>query len=173
MSFKIIIPARGNSKRIRLKNMIALNQKPLLWYTLQYIKKIDLVEHTYISTENDKISDFSKKHNFKVIDRPIALSHDDTSTEEVVIDALNQIVKKGISLPKWCIILPPTSPFRKISTLKSMIELMHKIPSHIDCLMTVTQTKGDYWVEQNSNNNILKRIFPNEPRNQQDRKPIF
>ena len=43
MSKKVlaIIPARGNSKSIKLKNIVNLNGKPLIQYTINAAKKVN------------------------------------------------------------------------------------------------------------------------------------
>ena len=40
MKILAFIPARANSKRIKNKNMALLNKKPLIYYTLNILKKI-------------------------------------------------------------------------------------------------------------------------------------
>jgi CMP-N-acetylneuraminic acid synthetase len=37
--------------------------------------------------------------------------------------------------------------------------------------MTVTENRGDFWIKNSQN--YLKRLFPNAPRQQQLRKPLF
>ena len=53
---KILIPARGGSKRIPKKNLVDLNGKPLLYYTINTCRKI--TDEIYISTDDDDIKEF-------------------------------------------------------------------------------------------------------------------
>ena len=50
-----IIPARGGSKGIPLKNLVMLNQKPLLYYTVTASLKSKIINKTVVSTDNKKI----------------------------------------------------------------------------------------------------------------------
>ena len=51
----IIIPARGNSKGIRKKNLIKFCGKPLLYWTLLQAKKSKFSKHVYVSTQSSKL----------------------------------------------------------------------------------------------------------------------
>ena len=51
-----IIPARGGSKRIKLKNVKNFFGKPIIFYTIQTLKKTKLFNKIYVSTDNSKIA---------------------------------------------------------------------------------------------------------------------
>ena len=57
MSKKVlaIIPARGNSKSIKLKNIVNLNGKPLIEYTINAAKRSKQIDDLIVSTDNKKI----------------------------------------------------------------------------------------------------------------------
>ena len=40
----IIIPARKNSKRIKNKNFLKVFNKPLIFWTLNYVKKLNKID---------------------------------------------------------------------------------------------------------------------------------
>jgi CMP-N,N'-diacetyllegionaminic acid synthase len=167
----IIIPARGGSKRVPLKNIYPLNKIPLLTYTLNTINECDLNIKTYISTDDERIvsvaSDFK---NIEIVMRPIEISTDNASTESALLHVLSEH-KKQNETPKWVMTLPPTSPFRKASTIKKFIEQAYTCQENIDCLMSVTENRGDFW--QMLNNGIMHRLFPQAPRSQQERTPLY
>ena len=56
-----IIPAKGNSKRLKNKNLRTLNKKKLIQYSIEYVKKSNLVDDIYISTDSIKVANVSKK----------------------------------------------------------------------------------------------------------------
>ena len=62
MSKKVlaIIPARGNSKSIKLKNIVNLNGKPLIEYTINAAKRSKQIDDLIVSTDNKKIKKFVK-----------------------------------------------------------------------------------------------------------------
>ena len=57
------ITARGGSKRLPNKNMKLLNGKPLIFWTFNAVKKAYKNARIFISTDSEKIADFSKKTN--------------------------------------------------------------------------------------------------------------
>ena len=50
-----VIPARGGSKGIKLKNIYIVNGKPLISYTLDFVKNLNFFNETIISTDHKKI----------------------------------------------------------------------------------------------------------------------
>ena len=111
-----IVPARGGSKGIKLKNIKLINNLPLISYTLNFINKLKFVDKKIVSSDNKKILKISKKNNFLTIKRPNKLSGDRISDFKVINHILNH---KSLSKYKYdyLIYLQPTSPIRKIETL--------------------------------------------------------
>ena len=69
--------ARQGSKRIKNKNTKLINGKPLINYTLSFIKKIKYIDEVAISTDDKKIINYCKKRGFKnIISRPKSLASD-------------------------------------------------------------------------------------------------
>ena len=60
MQVLAIIPARGGSKGIPLKNIKKLANKPLIEYTISAVKKSKLVDKIIVSTDNKKIVKINK-----------------------------------------------------------------------------------------------------------------
>jgi CMP-N,N'-diacetyllegionaminic acid synthase len=165
--FLFVIPAKGNSERVKNKNIKKLNGLPLIEYTLNFLKKNKIHKNIYLSTEDAQIKKISKKYNVNIIDRAKKLCNKYTSTEAVVLDVLNKIDFKAKGY-EWVITLQPTSPFRKISTLKKCLQ--NTKDSSFDIITTFKKNKGDFWI---NNSNKIKRIFPSWPRNQHQRKGLF
>ena len=81
-NIKILIPARGGSKRIPKKNLVDVNGKPLLQYVIETCKNI--TDEIYVSTDNSDIKKFTKSMGVNVIERPERLATDEAKTEDVV-----------------------------------------------------------------------------------------
>jgi N-acylneuraminate cytidylyltransferase len=90
-----IIPARGGSKRIKNKNLVNFDGKPIISYTINNAKKSKLFDKIHISTDSKKILSFSKKLNvhpeFK---RPTKLSGDKVILSEILKFVVNEFKKK-------------------------------------------------------------------------------
>ena len=67
--------------------------------------------------------------------------------------------------------LPPTAAVRRIETVRRSATIGADDPDGQDCLFTVTENRGDFWQKRSDGN--LERLFPDAPRRQQDRKPLW
>jgi len=76
--------ARGGSKGIPRKNLFSINNKPLLYYTINN-SKLSGVDETWISTEDEEIKQVSLDLGAKVIDRPAHMSEDTSKCEEALM----------------------------------------------------------------------------------------
>ena len=136
--FLCIIPARAGSKGIKGKNMVNLNGKPLIYYTLNIVKKISKVFkiYTVVSSDDQKVLNFSKKMGF-INDyfRPKKISKDNTKLADCVKHLADYLKKKGLFF-KYTLILQPTSPDRKLKELSKAIKIIKK--GQFQSLMSVT-----------------------------------
>ena len=76
--------ARGGSKGIPRKNLISIDNKPLIYYTINNSKESGVAE-TWISTEDEEIKQVSLSLGAKVIDRPPEMSKDTSKCEEALV----------------------------------------------------------------------------------------
>ena len=167
----IVIPARGGSKRLPQKNIHLLKGKPLLSYTLELIAATGLRIPTYVSTDDERIGEIASSFpGINVIVRPVEIAGDSASTESALLHVLDVLAMRG-NFPQWLMTLPPTSPFRTVSNVHSFIEGTLNCGSDIDCLMSVTENRDDFW--RMHNNGQMQRLFPDAPRRQQERVPLF
>ena len=102
----VIIPARGNSKGVKKKNLLNFCSKPLLYWSIVQAKKSKFKNHIYISSESEEIKKLCDKMKVKFIKRPKKLCSDTSSSESAIIHALNVIGGKV----KNIIFLQATSP---------------------------------------------------------------
>jgi CMP-N,N'-diacetyllegionaminic acid synthase len=166
--FMAVIPARGGSKRAPRKNIRPLGDKPLLAYTIAAAREAGLGGATFVSTEDAEIADVAKALGCAVIPRPDTLATDAASTEGVLLHALDEAAKQGW-YPKWIVTLPPTSPFRRASTIRFFME--NAATSGVDCLLALTETRASLW--RLGPDGKIARLFPDAPRRQQDRAPLY
>ncbi|CAM2007624.1 acylneuraminate cytidylyltransferase family protein [Acanthopleuribacter pedis] len=111
MEMVAIIPARGGSKGLPHKNVRDLNGKPLLAWTVEAALGATSVGETYVSTEDDEIAAVARTHGAQVIARPAPLATDAALSRDVVLHALDVLAAAG-RVPKWVVLLQPTSPLR-------------------------------------------------------------
>ena len=166
----VVIPARGGSKRVPLKNVRLLAGRPLLEYTLDAVKKADITPSVVVSTDAQAVAAVAKRNSTPVVWRPPELASDEASTESVVLHALQELDPRGARF-RWVMTLPPTSPFRKPATLRRFMAEIEQDPLSQDCIMSVTEDRRDFW--RNKEDGSLSRLFPDAPRRQQERSPLF
>ena len=118
MKVVAIIPARAGSVRLPRKNRKKLLGKPLINWTINFVKKLKFVNDTIIST-NDKIilkKITNKNKSMKVFIRPEYLARKSTNLIDAVIYDLVKYEKKFGKI-STILLLQPTSPIRKVKEL--------------------------------------------------------
>ncbi|MDA9708858.1 hypothetical protein N9V56_05365 [Alphaproteobacteria bacterium] len=113
----VIIPAKGGSKRLPNKNMHLLNGRPLIEYTLDYVKKCNEIDDVYVTTDNAEIVKYCNNKNIKIIQRPESLGGE-TPIIDVYKHAMQNIPQSH--LIKILIGLQVDHPDRTISLEESL-----------------------------------------------------
>lgn len=121
-----LVPARGGSKGIKLKNLKKINGKSLIKITSEFIDECKFFDFKIISTDHKKIINESNKLGFNIIKRNKKLSGDKISDYEVIINTINNLYKLTNIKFDYLVYLQPTSPIRKkkqlLETLKKVIK---------------------------------------------------
>lgn len=87
-----IIPARGGSKRIKNKNIIKIDNKPIISHVIKLAKSSKIFNKIIVSTDSKKIAEISKKAGANVpFIRSKKLSTDHVSTFSVLNDAIERL----------------------------------------------------------------------------------
>jgi len=118
-----LIPARGGSKRLPMKNIRILGGKPLIVWSIDVVKDISEICDILVSTDDPAIAEVCKVAGAYVPWlRPAELATDTASSVDVALHALNWYeAEKGTV--DGLLLLQPTSPFRTKDTLRKGIEL--------------------------------------------------
>ena len=127
MKIIAIIPARGNSKRIKNKNLLKIFNKPILKINYNNLKKIKIFDKIILSSESSRIQKISKKIGYDlIINRPKNLSKDKTSTVSVISHAIKFLTDK-IDFTHVCCIYPMAILLQKKYFLSAKKILKKKI----------------------------------------------
>lgn len=122
-----LVPARGGSKGIKLKNLKKINGKTLIHRTSDFIDECNFFDLKIISSDNKKIIKHALKLNFKIIKRSKKLSGDKISDFQVIKEAISFIENKIKNRFDYLVYLQPTSPIRErehlYNTIKKLIKL--------------------------------------------------
>jgi len=122
LSFKTLITicARGGSKGIPNKNLIKINGKPLIGYTIDFVKKIknSLNCKIALSSDNDKIIQYSKSLGINTkYKRPDYLATDQSSKIDTISHLLLYEEKEFKTKYDYILDLDVSSPLRKIEDI--------------------------------------------------------
>lgn len=83
----VIIPARGNSKRLPRKNILPFKGRPIIHYPIMAARGL---ERVIVSTENEEIAEIALNLGVEVHKRPPELAQDNTPASDVLIDVLRE-----------------------------------------------------------------------------------
>ena len=138
-----IIPARGGSKRIPLKNIRELCGKPLIFYAINSSINSRYIDRVIVSTDDKKINEISENLGSEVIERPKELAKDNTPSTDVVFHVLEVLQKENYN-PSLIVLIQPTSPLRNKEDIDNSIELFLKNKG--ESLISVSEFKHPpYW----------------------------
>tara|TARA_A100001515_G_scaffold144687_1_gene149554 strand:- start:467 stop:1099 length:633 start_codon:yes stop_codon:yes gene_type:complete len=127
-----VIPARGGSKGIPLKNIVELGGKPLISYTIEASKQSN-VDETWVSTDSSEIASVVSEYGVKVIERPEDISTDTSQSEEALLHAARD------SEFDVLVFIQPTSPLIKSEDINKGLEMMDEY----DSVFSVTK---EHWI---------------------------
>lgn len=137
-----IIPARGGSKGVPRKNIRLLAGKPLIAYTIDTASKSEYINSVVVSTENEEISEVSKKYGAEVIERPKELAQDESPAIDAIKHVIQTLREKDNYHPDIIVLLQPTTPLRIVPDINNAVELF----LNNDCESVVSVCKANpYW----------------------------
>lgn len=159
MNIISIIPARGGSKSIKLKNLAKLNNKPLIYYSIKQSLNCKLINRTIVSTDNIKIAKVARYYGAEVpFLRPKNISKDSSKDFSFFKHLLNFLKKKENYVPDLIVQLRPTQPYRDLKLIELCINKMIK-NNMADSLRTISvpeRTPYKMWLK---NGKFLKYLF--------------
>ena len=129
MSILALIPARGGSKGIKRKNLVEIEGKPLVAYSIEHALNSQLIERVIVTTEDQEIARISREYGAEVpYERPSALAEDHVLDLPVFEHALDYLKTNEGYSPDFIVHLRPTAPFRKAEWIDQAIELLQDHP---------------------------------------------
>ena len=154
-----VIPARGGSKRIPMKNIKNFSGKPIIAWSIEVAIKSKLFDRVIVSTDNHEIASIAKQHGADVpFMRSKHLSDDYTGTNAVVKDVIQNIHKNGEQVSYVCCIYA-TAPFVSSKYLiKAYQDLINQNKSYAFSVTTYSFPVERSFVINQSN--VIENLFP-------------
>nr|XP_045607221.1 N-acylneuraminate cytidylyltransferase A-like isoform X2 [Procambarus clarkii] len=139
MSITGLVLARGGSKSIKRKNLVLLNNQPLLLRCLEVVREAGCFNSIWVSTDDEKIAECAVKGGAKVHHRAEYTAADEASS----LCAVQEFLQYHPEISIMCII-QCTSPFIQAKYLRKGME---KIQSGYDSVFSVTRRHLLRWSE--------------------------
>ena len=153
MKIVSLITARGGSKEIPMKNIVEINNKPLIWYSINASLHSN-VHETWVSTDSEEIKNIALDCKAKVITRPAKISTGTSQSEEALLH-----FAKNVNFD-ILVFIQPTSPFIN----SDYINLGLKKMRNYDSVFTVTK---EHWLPRwDMNINPIDWDVSNRPMRQ-------
>jgi CMP-N,N'-diacetyllegionaminic acid synthase len=110
-----IIPARSGSKSVKDKNIKKIHNKPLIGWSIEQCINSKIFLKIYVTTDSKKYANIAKKYDcVEIIQRPKAISKDNSTDYQMIMHAINSINIKYDFIAH----IRPTSPLRKVNQLR-------------------------------------------------------
>lgn len=115
-----MIPARGGSKGVPRKNVMALAGKPLIAWSILAVAEAEEPMRCVVSTDDQEIAAVAENYGADVVWRPASLASDEAPTEPSLIHAMD-VLEADSYRPQEVMLLQATSPVRLPGTLDAAL----------------------------------------------------
>lgn len=139
----VIIPARGGSKGIPRKNLVMLQDRPLLSYSIDHALRTACIDRVVVSTDDQEIGTVAQAYGAEVVWRPDTLSTDQASSESALLHTLDYLKDKEQYEPDLVVFLQATSPLRDPNDVQNAIDLL--LEENADSLFSSCVVEGFVW----------------------------
>lgn len=139
-----VIPARGGSKGVRLKNIREVAGKPLVAWVIEACLAADAVDRTIVSTDHEGIADVARESGAEVpFMRPDEFAGDLVTLDPVIYHAVTALEArdgKGIDV---VLTVQPTCPLLRPETIDRSIETL--MQGGYDSVVMLQEIRHLYW----------------------------
>ena len=144
-----LIPVRGGSKSIPLKNIKIINKRPLVFWTIKAACECESIDEVYVATDSEMIKNVVNeiknylivgRDKLRVVDRGAETSTDTASTESVMLEFASQHEFENI------VLIQATSPLLTSTDLDNGFAKYYE--KDIDSVLSVVRQKRFIWREE-------------------------
>ena len=157
-----LVPVKGDSQRVKKKNLRKFHKSNLLLVKLNQLKKTKCFEKIIVSSEDEKVLDIALKYNFDVHYRDPYYSTSKVPMSEVYSYIASEIEGENIA---W---INLTNPLAGPEIYNEAVRKFNLTKKKHDCLLSAVKVQQNYFY---NNKPINFKPFP-WPRSQ-DLKPLI
>lgn len=163
-----IIPARGGSKSVPLKNIQPLAGKPLIAYVIDACRQASCVDRTVVSTDDERIAAVAREFGAEVpFMRPAELSGDLVTLDPVIYHAVQTLEVQDGRTIDVVLTVQPTCPLLRPETIERSVATL--LEGGFDSVIMLKEIRHLYWRRENGQFVPLfrKRV------NRQELEPLY
>ncbi len=135
----VVVPARGGSKGVPLKNLRQVGGVPLIGYVGRLLSSLLWVDRAVVSTDHDQIAAMAQQFGLDVpFRRPSTLSGDLIGDIDVLTHALHATEEDDGCHYDVVVMLQPTSPFRTAAHVTETVSKL--VEGGFNAVWTVSET---------------------------------
>lgn len=142
MSVYLIIPARGGSKGIPAKNLRPVGGVPLVVRAVR-AALASSADRVFVSTDDPAIAAAAGEAGAELINRPAALSGDDSTSESAILHALDVLAARGDPEPAITVMVQCTSPLTGAAEIDGTLAVL--TADDADCAFTGARSHAFLW----------------------------
>ncbi|MEW9550262.1 N-acetylneuraminate synthase family protein [Nonomuraea sp. NPDC050783] len=158
-----VVPARGGSAGVPLKNLALVGGVPLVTRAVRACLRAELVDQVVVSTDHDRIAETAREAGALVVERPAELSGATASSESAVLHALDAL---GAD-PEVVVLVQCTSAFIDPEDLSAAVRKV--LDGEADSVVSGLPTHEFLWTAAGAGVNHDPAVRPRR----QDREPQF
>ncbi len=163
-----IIPARGGSKGIPLKNIREVGGKPLVAWAIEACLKAGKVDRAIVSTDHERIAEVAREWGAEVpFMRPAEFAGDLVTLDPVIYHAVTTLEEQDGMPIDVVLTVQPTNPTLRPGTLDSAVDTL--MEGGYDSVLTLRETRHLYWRKLDGE---YQAMFP-ERVNRQQLEPLY
>lgn len=163
-----IIPARGGSKQVPLKNLQRVGGVPLVERAVRAAAAASGIDLVVVSTDDDEIAAVATSAGARVIRRPAELSGDTATSESAILHALDELEAEGLWV-EVVAFLQATSPFIPRDALAAAVEDVRA--DRADSMFSAHETFGFLWREDEDGAAVAINHEASRRPRRQEREP--
>lgn len=158
-----VVPIKMNSKRLPGKNMMEINDIPLVEWTVKTLNKVEDIDDIIVYCSDEKIKDYILSP-YTFVKRDSILDYDDKN----IHDIFRHLITQDDIHSTYFVLQHCTSPFIQSSTLQDMIHKVADPNLSYDSAFAVTKHQKFAW-----HMNKPLNFIPNDIGFTQTTEPIY
>ncbi|MGD9497167.1 MAG: NTP transferase domain-containing protein [Armatimonadota bacterium] len=163
-----VIPARGGSKTVPLKNIQPVAGKPLIAYVIEACLRAACVDRTVVSTDHEQIALVARQYGAEVpFMRPPELAGDLVTLDPVIYHAVTTLEAQDGAPIDVVLTVQPTCPLLRPETIDRSVATL--IEGGYDSVIMLKEIRHLYWRRVNGK---FEPLFARRA-NRQELDPLY